>query len=201
MAFFEITDESQGLFKDKGSKFYAFAFPVKSREEAEICLSGIKKKYHDARHYCYAFRIGELGELSFASDDGEPAHSAGDPILGQIRSRELTNTLVVVIRYFGGVLLGVRGLIEAYKNAAAEALDLAAKKEIIAFYSFRLIFPYEKTQEVNRIMHPFRAKVISAEYNENCKITYQVLMEQKEAVITAFDKLYGVTVIEDEGVF
>ncbi len=193
MAFFELTGESQGVFKDKGSKFYAFAFPVKSREAVDLHLVGIKKKYHDARHYCYAFRIGNAGELSFANDDGEPAHSAGDPILGQIRSRELTNTLVVVIRYFGGILLGVRGLIEAYKNAASDALNQAEKQEIIALYTFQLVFPYDKTQEVNRLMHPFRPKIISAEYNENCIIVYQVLMQQKEAIAAAVGKLFGVT--------
>ena len=115
----------------------------------------LKKKYHDARHHCYAYRLGKKGETTFATDDGEPSHSAGDPILNAIRAEQLTNVLVCVVRYFGGTKLGVRGLIEAYGEAAALALEKMDRVELIDKVIFTLKFPYDKTSEVNRILHPY----------------------------------------------
>ncbi len=192
MTYFEILTPSEGVFKDKGSKFYAFAFPVTSREEVAQRLTEVRKKYHDARHHCYAFRIGNKGETFFANDDGEPAHSAGDPILGQIRSKSLTNILIVVVRYFGGVLLGVRGLIDAYKAAAEEALIHAQISEIVSFFVFSLSYPYEKTNEINRLLHPFKPKIIRAEYLDTCKITLQVPESLQDEIYSIFENLYAV---------
>ena len=118
-SFLTISGKSEGLYKDRGSKFLSFSFPVSSEEEINQRLDEVRKKYHDARHHCYAWMLQPDQSKSRANDDGEPNHSAGDPILGQIKSFELTNTLVVVIRYFGGTKLGVGGLINAYKTAAA----------------------------------------------------------------------------------
>ncbi len=189
MPFFELSHISEALLKEKGSKFYAYAYPVKTREEVEACLLVLRKKYHDARHYCYAFRLGKMGETSFATDDGEPSHTAGDPILGQIRSRNLTNVLVVVIRYFGGTLLGVRGLIDAYKSAAAEALDNNVFTEIIPVFTIKITFPYEKTSEIQRVLHPFQATVLKASYEMECMQILQVPQKQEVALRKALDMM------------
>ena len=121
---------SQGLYKDKGSKFMAFAYPVSEQESIKPIIDDIKKTYHDARHHCYAYMIGYQRQIWRANDDGEPSGTAGKPILGQINSAELTNILIVVIRYFGGILLGTSGLINAYKCAAADAISNAEIVEI-----------------------------------------------------------------------
>ena len=117
-----IEKNSDGIFKDRGSKFLAFAYPVSSPEEIKIILAELRKKYHDARHHCYAYMLGAEKETYRSNDDGEPSSSAGKPILGQIQSNNLSNILIVVVRYFGGTLLGVGGLINAYRSAAADAI-------------------------------------------------------------------------------
>ncbi|MCF0172581.1 MAG: YigZ family protein, partial [Bacteroidales bacterium] len=117
-----IAAPSTGIYKDKGSKFMAFAYPVESEEEVKSLVSALRKKYFDARHHCWAYRIGRLGEKWRINDDGEPSSTAGKPILGQILSNQLSDTLIVVVRYFGGILLGTPGLIQAYKSAAADAI-------------------------------------------------------------------------------
>jgi uncharacterized YigZ family protein len=150
--FFTIKLPTEGLYKEKGSKFLAYAFPVSKQEEIADILADLRKKHHDARHHCYAYVIGLKDQRYRANDDGEPTHSAGDPILGQIKSHNLTNTLVVVVRYFGGTKLGVGGLISAYKIAADEALT---KAEILTVYSktkFKITFDYQETSAVERIL-------------------------------------------------
>lgn len=166
--FYTITKPAEGFYKEKGSKFIAKAYHVKSEEEIKSHLDELKKIYYDARHHCYAYIIG-LKEQSYrANDDGEPNHSAGDPILGQIRSKNLTNTLVVVIRYFGGTKLGVGGLINAYKVSSEDAL---ARAEVISVYSqteFRLQFEYDVTAEVERALAEFEIDYLGKEYAGDC---------------------------------
>lgn len=130
--YFTIREKSEGVYIDKGSKFIGLAYPVSSEEEVKEILKRVKGEYKGARHLCYAFVMGKTKELSRANDDGEPSGTAGKPILGQLTSFNVTNTLVIVVRYFGGVLLGTGGLIQAYKNAAKEALQNATviEKEI-----------------------------------------------------------------------
>jgi uncharacterized YigZ family protein len=124
-----IGKESQGFFKDKGSKFYSFAYSVRNEDEVKEILARLRKEHHSARHHCYAWRLG-TEEITFrANDDGEPSSTGGKPILGQLQSFNVTNTLIVVVRYFGGTLLGVSGLINAYRNAAADALKNAEIKQ------------------------------------------------------------------------
>ncbi|HYW95669.1 MAG TPA: YigZ family protein, partial [Bacteroidales bacterium] len=134
-----IKQRGEGLYKEKGSKFIGFALPVESEDHIKGELESIRKNFHDARHHCYAWRLGPDMELYRANDDGEPGNSAGKPILGQIESRKLTNVLVVVVRYFGGTLLGVGGLINAYRTAASEALDrsVIVKKYVYQGYAIR----------------------------------------------------------------
>ena len=120
--YLSIEKRSEGIYKDRGSKFLAFAFPVYQEDEIKDILAELRKEYHDARHHCYAYRLGASKEIYRVNDDGEPSSSAGKPIFGQIQSNDLSNILIVVVRYFGGTLLGVGGLINAYRSAAADAL-------------------------------------------------------------------------------
>ena len=130
--FKSISGPAEGLYKEKGSKFLAFAYPVVSEEEVRAALEKIRKEYYDARHHCYAYRLGLSGDVWRYNDDGEPSSTAGRPIYGQILSRELSDVLIVVVRYFGGIKLGVPGLIRAYKAAAADALDYAVTFDYVA---------------------------------------------------------------------
>ncbi|MEZ4773880.1 MAG: YigZ family protein [Bacteroidia bacterium] len=171
---FTLTRPSEGFFRDRGSKFYAFASPVTTLSEIEILLQTLRQQYYDARHHCYAYRLGKYGETTFASDDGEPSHSAGAPILGAIRSFSLTNTAIVVVRYFGGTKLGVRGLIEAYRHSAEEAIRANTMVQVIPKITFAISFPYEKTSDINRILHRFETQTVSAEYNTACHQTLSI---------------------------
>jgi uncharacterized YigZ family protein len=147
-----ITSESKGLFKDRGSRFIAFAIPVSSQEEIKTRLELLKKEYHDARHHCYAWVLMPDRQTWRVNDDGEPSGTAGKPILGQINSRELTNILVVVIRYFGGTLLGVSGLINAYRSAAADALINSNVIEKQIMETWMVSFPYSAMNDVMKVL-------------------------------------------------
>ena len=172
--FFAIKGPSEGFLKDRGSKFYAFAFPVETDEEIELHVLAVKKRFHDARHHCVAYRIGLKGEQIYSTDDGEPGNSAGPPILAAIRSANLTNVLIVVVRYFGGTKLGIRGLIEAYRGAAEAAIEEAEVFEIIPKVTFTLYFEYPQTAEVNRILHKFETEQLSANYTDTCQLTLSI---------------------------
>lgn len=165
-----IKEKSEALYKEKGSKFLAFAYPVKFEEDIKEIQESLRKEYYDARHHCFAWVLG-MDEQSYRSnDDGEPAHSAGDPILGQIRSFELTNILVVVIRYFGGTKLGVGGLINAYKTATEAALSKAKKKTIYKTNQITMNFSYDMMSVVERIISEFHIDVIERDFQMSCKI-------------------------------
>ena len=150
--FKSISGPSEGLYKEKGSKFLAFAYPVVSEEEVRTVLDRIRKEYYDARHHCYAYRLGLTGNVWRYNDDGEPSSTAGRPIYGQILSRELSDVLIVVVRYFGGTKLGVPGLIRAYKTAAADALDHARTVEKVASERYAVTFDYVAMDRVMRIL-------------------------------------------------
>ncbi len=181
-SFLTIANQSEGLYKEKGSKFIAIAFPVESVDAVKERLEELRKEYYDARHHCYAYVLGHAGDETRANDDGEPNHSAGDPILGQIKSRELTNTLVVVIRYFGGTKLGVSGLIHAYKTAAAEALDAnkILKKDITEHITLR--FPYDEMNEVMKLVKDLDLKIKGQDYDSLCVMNLEVIISQMEAL-------------------
>lgn len=161
-----IEFESEGLYKEKGSKFLAFAFPVSTEADVKMRLESLRKKYFDARHHCYAYRLGVDGQNFRANDDGEPNHSAGDPILGQLRSKDLTNTLIVVVRYFGGVKLGVGGLIAAYRLAAEAALmnNRVVTKEITR--RVRITYLHKNTAEVMRLVKEFQLEIKFQSFDE-----------------------------------
>lgn len=181
-----IIKPSEGLFKDKGSKFISFASRVDSEEEIQKELEKIRKEFYDARHCCYAWILGPDQDKFRANDDGEPGHSAGDPILGQIRSRNLTNVLVVVVRYFGGIKLGISGLINAYKTAASEALNKSKQQHVTIMTNIRITYPYESTADILRIVDNYSIEIVNQVFGENCSMTAQVARSKQAEV---FDKI------------
>lgn len=184
-----ISKPSEGLFKDRGSKFLAFAFPVSSEEEIKIIQEQLRNKYHDARHHCYAYMLGPEKEVYRANDDGEPSSTAGKPILGQIRSFNLSNLLIVVIRYFGGTKLGVGGLISAYKTAAEEALKNAKiiKKTLHDIYELK--FDYPQMNEIMRIMKEENIEQIDQSFELTCSITLALRKAEVDKVLSKFDRV------------
>jgi uncharacterized YigZ family protein len=187
-----IEQESQGYFKDKGSKFYAFAFPVKSEKEVKEILLRLHKEHYSARHHCYAWRLG-TEEITFrANDDGEPSSTAGKPILGQLQSFNVTNILIVVVRYFGGTLLGVSGLINAYRNAAADALGNAEIKQKIIEREVVLDFTYNELADVMNIIKQENLTVIQTQFEEKCNLIFSVRKSDYEKVMKIFKNIYGV---------
>ena len=180
--YFTIEGEGEGFYKEKGSKFIAYAYQVNSEEEIKQRLEALRKQYYDARHHCYAFQLGLEQPVIRANDDGEPNHSAGDPILGQIRSFGLTNVLVVVVRYFGGTKLGVGGLITAYKTAAFEALNGLDQKEIVPAERFVIHYTYEETPAVERVMKQFELFDIDRLFEQSCELKAGIRPEMKEAL-------------------
>jgi uncharacterized YigZ family protein len=161
--YYTIEKPSIAEFKDRGSKFLAYAFPIKTGDDFKKHLQSLKKEHPKAVHYCFAYRIGLDGNNFRVSDDGEPSGSAGKPILGQIDSKQLINVLVVVVRYFGGTLLGVPGLINAYKTAAALALQLTPVIQKQVLVNYRLQFDYTKMNDVMIIIRQFGCEVLKQE--------------------------------------
>lgn len=146
--YLSIPAHGDGLYKDRGSRFIAGAYPVETEEEVKAIVDGLKKEFHDARHVCYAYRLGMKGDRYRANDDGEPSGSAGRPILGQLESKGVSDVLVTVVRYFGGIKLGVPGLIKAYRTAACEALDAAGTVVKTASADYRIDFGYDAMPQV-----------------------------------------------------
>lgn len=169
-----IQDKSEGIYTEKRSKFLAFAHPVETIDEIKDLLTDYKKKYYDARHVCYAYMLGPERTDFRVNDDGEPSSTAGKPILGQINSRELTNILMVVIRYFGGVKLGTSGLIVAYREAAAEALSAATVIEKTIEETVTFTFPYVMMNSVMRVVKELNPRIVEQKYDETCIITLAI---------------------------
>lgn len=192
--YYTIEKESQGYYKDKGSKFFAFAFPIKREEEAKEILAKLRKEHHSARHYCYAWQLGTKEITYRANDDGEPSSTAGKPIHGQLQSFNVTNILLVVIRYFGGTLLGTSGLINAYKNAAADALQNAEIIQKIIEKDIKLDFTYNELAEVMNVIKHENLAIITTKFEEKCNLTFSVRLSDYERVKLIFDNIYGVGV-------
>lgn len=165
-----IHKTSKGFYKEKGSKFLSFAIPINSKEEVKALLEEFKKSYHDARHHCYAYRLGKEGEEFRANDDGEPNHSAGDPILGQIKAFGVTRVLLVVVRYFGGTKLGVGGLISAYRNAAKLALENADIIEATETQELSFSYSYEQTNKVMGLVGKHELPILEQHFTEVCSM-------------------------------
>ena len=175
-----IAAPSEGLFKDNGSRFLAFAYPVETEEEVKSIVAALRKEYHDARHHCVAYRLGYKGDVWRASDDGEPSGSAGRPILGQIDSLGLSDVAVVVVRYFGGIKLGIPGLIRAYKTSTAEALSSAQIIEKVASRNFRLHFDYLSMNAVMKVLKDMDLPQSAQDFGERCSLVTRVRLSAVE---------------------
>ena len=173
-----IESEATGIYKEKGSKFLAFAHPIDSPEVAKIIIDKSKEKYYDARHHCWAYRIGETGEQWRAVDDGEPSGTAGRPIHGQLLSADVTNVLVVVVRYFGGTKLGVSGLINAYGEATRDALSNATIIEKIIEECFTLNFSYLQMNDIMRLIKESQARILEQNFDNLCTMTIAIPRSQ-----------------------
>ena len=184
-----LKTEGEGYYTDKRSKFLAFAHHVTSVEEIKELLAGYRKKYYDARHVCYAYMLGPERTDFRANDDGEPSSTAGKPILGQINSNELTDILIVVVRYYGGVNLGTSGLIVAYREAAADAIahseiETRQVEEIITYN-----FPYPMMNDVMRIVKEMQPRILSQTYDTTCEIRLSIRKSEAEQLRNRLQKL------------
>ncbi|KPN73959.1 YigZ family protein [Neisseria sp. 74A18] len=195
--FHTIAAPVEAEFKDKGSRFIAYAYPVQSTAEIKNHVEALREAHHKARHWCYAYRLGTDGNLFRANDDGEPSGSAGRPILGQIDSAGLTDVLIVVVRYFGGTLLGVPGLIHAYKTAAAEALKSAetVEKNIEKTIWLRCAYPY--LNDAIRIAKQHQASVVAQDLQLDCRLTVRIPFAHYEACVAAWQHTRNIEVHTD----
>jgi len=184
-----IEGTSEGLYKEKGSKFLAFAHPVDNLEAVKALLDDYRKRYHDARHVCFAYSLGPEREETKAGDDGEPSGTAGRPILGQIQSFGLTNVLVVVVRYFGGILLGTGGLVVAYKSAAAEALSQAVvvEKTVDVILQIHVEYPFLDT--TLRLLRKWEASIVEQSFALDCQLRVTVRKQSVEPLREALEKV------------
>lgn len=182
------------LFKDRGSKFFGYAFPVTSEEEIKPFLEQLKKQHHAARHWCYAWQLGKQYETYRYNDDGEPSNSAGAPIYGQLQSFDVTNALVVVVRYFGGTKLGVGGLIQAYKAAAQGALEASNIVERTIDMELLLKFAYPEMNKVMRVIKDENLKIIDQKMELDCELKLAVRKKDFEHIFGIFNTTYKVTV-------
>lgn len=195
-SYLSIGSASEGLFKDNGSRFIALAFPVETESEIKEIISSIKKEYHDARHHCYAYRLGYKGDIFRANDDGEPSSSAGRPILGQIDANSLSDILVVVVRYFGGIKLGIPGLIRAYKTSTADAIANAEIIEKIAGKRFRLHFGYLNMNDVMKMIKELSLTPTEQRFDMECSMEVSVRLSLIEHFLETCSNIEGCTVEE-----
>lgn len=186
-----ISALSTGIFKDNGSKFLAFAYPVTSEEEIKPIIQQLKKEYFDARHHCYAYRLGHTGSVWRINDDGEPSSTAGRPIYGQILSAGLSDILVVVVRYFGGIKLGVPGLIRAYKTSTADAIANATIIDKIATEPFRIIFDYLQMNAIMKRLKEMNLTPAQQQFDLNCSLRVDVRLNAIASFMESFEKVEG----------
>lgn len=184
------------LFKEKNSKFFGYAFPVISEEEIKQHLEEIRKQHHTARHWCYAYQIGTKNIQYRANDDGEPNNTAGMPIYGQIQSFDLTNVLVIVVRYFGGIKLGVGGLITAYRQTAQMALEVAEIVEETIDQHYLISFDYKDMNKVMRVLKEKNISIVNQKMEMNCQIEIRVRLQNIPQTLAAFEPLFEVKIEE-----
>jgi len=189
-----ISQPSEGIYKEKGSKFIAYAYPVRNEDEIKEHLANLRKEHHTARHHCYAWKLGMDDNHWRANDDGEPGNSAGKPIHGQILSKSLTNVLIVVVRYFGGTKLGVGGLMTAYKSAAEDALNHATivEKQLMAHHL--VSFDYSAMNEVMSCLKNLEAEQYNQEFALQCQLKASIALGKAEILTEQLSKISGVEV-------
>ncbi|MBU2651670.1 MAG: YigZ family protein [Bacteroidetes bacterium] len=189
-----VADKSEGLYKEKGSKFIALCFPVSNEEEIHSILDKLRKEYHDARHHCYAYRLGVNDDRYRMNDDGEPGGSAGRPIFGQILSNDLTDVLIVVIRYFGGIKLGMGGLAAAYKAASKESIENANIIKKIITKKITICFEYPLMNEVMRTIKEHGLRIVNQAFTTDCRVTLEARVKQYNLLVSIFGKIHGVKI-------
>jgi len=195
-----ITEASnEVLFKDKNSKFFGYAFPVLNEESIKQHIEDLKKQHHSARHWCYAYQLGTEKITYRANDDGEPSNSAGQPIYGQIQSFDITNVLIVVVRYFGGIKLGVGGLINAYRTAAQLALENATIIEKTINNEYKITFDYKNMNKVMRIIKEKKIKIVNQKLELDCQIHITVRKKDANQIFELFNNLYEVKIKDFNG--
>lgn len=185
---------AEGSYREKGSRFMAFAYPVEAERQVKEHVDALRTRYHDARHHCYAYIMGAQGERWRANDDGEPSGTAGRPIYGQLQSFGLTNVLVVVVRYFGGTKLGVPGLINAYRAATRDALDSAQVVSRTVDDRYVLSFGYAVTNEVMSLVKDMNLEVVSQQFDLQCALTLRARRGQREAIHARLSRIEGLHV-------
>ena len=186
-----IEKSTEAIFKDKGSKFLAYAYPVENDQQIKEILNQLKKEHHTANHHCYAYRLGADKMNYRANDDGEPNNTAGKPILGQIQSNDLTNILIVVVRYFGGTLLGVSGLINAYKNSAADVIKVSSIIEKQILFNYTIQFYFEHLNDVMKLLKQLDCKIINQQFDNNCEISFSIRKANSEQCEEKLKKIEG----------
>ena len=184
------------LFKNKNSKFFGYAFPVKSEDEVKSYLNQLKKKHHAARHWCYAYQLGTETFTYRVNDDGEPNNSAGMPIYGQIQSFGVTNILVVVVRYFGGVKLGGGGLIHAYKTSSQMAIEVSKIIERTVNIDYLICFDYKNTNKVMRIIKENNLNIMHQKLELDCQITISVRKKDSKIIFDIFNRLFEIEIVK-----
>ncbi len=190
-----ITSKTENiLFKDKNSKFFGYAFPVHNENDVKSKIEAIKKEHHSARHWCYAYKMGIETILFRANDDGEPSNSAGMPIYNQILSFDVTNTLIIVVRYFGGVKLGVSGLINAYKTTAQLTLEATTIVEKTINVDYLITFDYKNMNTVMRVIKERNLNIINQKLELDCQITISVRKKYAESTFNLFENLYEIDI-------
>jgi len=189
-----IIAPTEGIYKEKGSKFLSFAIPVSNADEVKEIVKNYRKEYYDSRHVCYAYMLGAERKEFRANDDGEPSGTAGRPILGQINSRELTNILVIVVRYFGGILLGTGGLVVAYKEATTDALDQAEVSEKTVDESISIVFDYVLMNEVMRIIKDTNAQISSQNFEDQCEMQLSIRKQDAGLLSAKLAKIFGLQI-------
>lgn len=191
-SYFTIKNSTQAQYKIKGSKFLGYAFPVQNELEIKQYLNEIKKEHSSANHHCYAYRLGADKLIFRTNDDGEPSNTAGKPIFSQIQNRDLTNCLLIVVRYFGGTLLGVGGLIAAYKEAANLTLHHCEIVEQFIYFEYEAIFEYEDLSKVMRLLKETESQIVSTRYDTKNVITFKVKKQDTDNLEARFKDLYNV---------
>lgn len=186
-----VESEAEAIFKEKSSKFLAFAYPVSTEEQIRERLDALRKRYYDATHHCYAWRLGARGEVFRANDDGEPSSTAGKPILGQLLSNDLTDCLIVVVRYFGGTKLGVSGLIEAYKLSAAAVIANSTIAERTVDDRIEVRFSYMAMNEVMRAVKEMQPRIVGQNFDNLCTMSLQMRRSRSGDLLDRLNKIDG----------
>lgn len=191
-AYLSIEKEARAVYRDRGSRFIGIVVPVGSEEQIREHLERLRKEYHDARHHCYAYRLGPDGMLWRVNDDGEPSGSAGKPIMGQLQSAGVSDVLAVVVRYFGGTKLGVPGLIQAYKTSVREALTDAGTATRVVKTGLLIEFGFDKMNPVMKCLKEINPEIITTQYDTNCRMEIKVRLSETEGCMLRLNSIDGV---------